>query len=130
MVFGLIKKIVGTRNDREIKRIQTYVDAVNALEDEIKKLSDDQLIAKTQEFKDQLGKGSTLDEILPEAFAVVREASFRVLGMRHFDVQIIGGVVLHEGKIAEMKTGEGNPYGNITSLLECPDRERRACCNG
>ena len=107
MVFGLIKKIVGTRNDREIKRIQTCVDAVNALEDEIKKLSDDQLIAKTQEFKDQLGKGSTLDEILPEAFAVVREASFRVLGMRHFDVQIIGGVVLHEGKIAEMKTGEG-----------------------
>ena len=107
MVFDLIRKFVGTRNDREIKRIQSYVDAVNALEDEIKKLSDDQLIAKTSDFKDRLANGSTLDEILPEAFAVVREGSMRVLGMRHFDVQIIGGVVLHEGKIAEMKTGEG-----------------------
>ena len=107
MVFDLIKKFVGTRNDREIKRIQSYVDAVNALEDEIKKLSDDQLIAKTSDFKGRLVNGSTLNEILPEAFAVVREASMRVLGMRHFDVQIIGGVVLHEGKIAEMKTGEG-----------------------
>ena len=107
MVFGLIKKLIGTRNDREIKRIQSYVVAVDALEDEIKALSDDQLIAKTPELKGKLANGSTLDEILPEAFAVVREASMRVLGMRHFDVQIIGGVVLHEGKIAEMKTGEG-----------------------
>lgn len=107
MVFGLIKKLVGTRNDREIKRIQSYVVAVNALEDEIKALSDDQLIAKTPDLKGKLANGATLDEILPEAFAVVREASMRVLGMRHFDVQIIGGVVLHEGKIAEMKTGEG-----------------------
>ena len=107
MVFGLIKKLVGTRNDREIKRIQGYVEAVNALEDEIKALSDDQLIAKTPELKDKLANGATLDDILPEAFAVVREASWRTLGMRHFDVQIIGGVVLHEGKIAEMKTGEG-----------------------
>nr|MBC8288662.1 preprotein translocase subunit SecA [Nitrospinota bacterium] len=107
MVFGLIKKLVGTRNDREIKRIQSYVDAVNALEDEIRALSDDQLVAKTPELKDRLTNGATLDEILPEAFAVVREASQRTLGMRHFDVQIIGGVVLHEGKIAEMKTGEG-----------------------
>ncbi len=107
MVIGLIKKIVGTRNDREIKRIHGYVDAVNTLEDEIKALSDDQLKAKTIEFKDRLANGSTLDEILPEAFAVVREASWRTLEMRHFDVQIIGGVVLHEGKIAEMKTGEG-----------------------
>ena len=98
MVFGLIKKLVGTRNDREIKRIQSYVVAVNALEDEIKALSDDQLIAKTPELKGKLTNGATLDEILPEAFAVVREASMRVLGMRHFDVQIIGGVVLHEGK--------------------------------
>ncbi|MZH46859.1 MAG: DEAD/DEAH box helicase, partial [Nitrospinae bacterium] len=107
MVIGLIKKIVGTRNDREIKRIQGYVDAVNGLEDEIKALSDDQLKAKTDEFRDRLAEGATLDEILPEAFAVVRETSWRVLEMRHFDVQIIGGVVLHEGKIAEMKTGEG-----------------------
>jgi preprotein translocase subunit SecA len=107
MVFGLIKKLVGTRNDREVKRIHSYVEAVNALEDKIKTLSDDQLIAKTPELKDKLANGATLDEILPEAFAVVREASCRTLGMRHFDVQIIGGVVLHEGKIAEMKTGEG-----------------------
>ena len=107
MVFGLIKKLVGTRNDREIKRIQSYVDAVNALEDEIKALSDTQLQAKTPEFKEKLANGATLEEILPEAFAVVREASWRTLAMRHFDVQIVGGVVLHEGKIAEMKTGEG-----------------------
>jgi preprotein translocase subunit SecA len=107
MVFDLIKKFVGTRNDREIKRIKSYVDAVNAMEEEIKLLSDSQLIAKTPELKGRLFNGSTLDDILPEAFAVVREASVRILGMRHFDVQIIGGVVLHEGKIAEMKTGEG-----------------------
>ena len=107
MVFGLIKKFIGSRNDREIKRIQSCVVAVNELEDEIKALSDDQLMAKTPELKGKLANGATLDEILPEAFAVVREASVRVLGMRHFDVQIIGGVVLHEGKIAEMKTGEG-----------------------
>lgn len=107
MVFGLIKKLVGTRNDREIKRIQKYVDAVNALEDEIKVLTDDQLKAKTPQLKEKLAQGSTLDDILPEAFAVAREASWRTLQMRPFDVQIIGGVVLHEGKIAEMKTGEG-----------------------
>ncbi len=107
MVLGLIRKLVGTRNDREIKRIQSYVDAVNALEDEIKALSDGQLKAKTPELKDKLANGSTLEDVLPEAFAVVREASCRTLEMRPFDVQIIGGVVLHEGKIAEMKTGEG-----------------------
>jgi preprotein translocase subunit SecA len=107
MVFGLIRKIVGTRNDRELKRIQAYVDQVNALEEDIQKLSDEQLKAKTPEFKERLEKGATLEELLPEAFAVCREASCRVLEMRHFDVQLIGGVTLHEGKIAEMKTGEG-----------------------
>jgi len=107
MVFGLIEKLFGTRNDREIKRIQSYVDAVNALEEEIKALSDDQLKGKTPELKGKLANGSTLDDILPEAFAVAREASVRSLKMRPFDVQIVGGVVLHEGKIAEMKTGEG-----------------------
>ena len=107
MVFGLIRKIVGTRNDRELKRIQVYVDQVNALEEDIQKLSDEQLKAKTPEFKERLEKGTTLEELLPEAFAVCREASCRVLQMRHFDVQLIGGVTLHEGKIAEMKTGEG-----------------------
>jgi preprotein translocase subunit SecA len=98
---------VGTRNDRELKRIQAYVDQVNALEEDIQKLSDEQLKAKTPEFKERLEKGATLEELLPEAFAVCREASCRVLEMRHFDVQLIGGVTLHEGKIAEMKTGEG-----------------------
>ena len=107
MVFGFIKKLIGTHNDREIKRMQRHVEAVNALENEIKALSDDQLKAKTPQLKDKLANGSTLEEILPEAFAVVREASCRTLEMRPFDVQIVGGVVLHEGKIAEMKTGEG-----------------------
>jgi preprotein translocase subunit SecA len=107
MVFGLIKKIVGTRNDRELKRIQVYVERINALEEDIQKLSDDQLQAKTPEFRERLNGGESLEEILPEAFAVCREASWRVLEMRHFDVQLIGGVTLHEGKIAEMKTGEG-----------------------
>jgi preprotein translocase subunit SecA len=107
MVFGLLKKIVGTRNDRELKRIQEYVVLINALEEDIKKLSDEQLKAKTPEFRERLKKGETLEELLPEAFAVCREASWRVLEMRHFDVQLIGGVCLHEGKIAEMKTGEG-----------------------
>ena len=107
MVFGFIKKLIGTHNDREIMRIQRHVEAVNVLENEIKALSDDQLKAKTPQLKDKLANGSTLEEILPEAFAVVREASWRTLEMRPFDVQIVGGVVLHEGKIAEMKTGEG-----------------------
>jgi preprotein translocase subunit SecA len=107
MVLGLLKKILGTRNDRELKRIQQYVEQVNALEEGIQKLSDEQLKAKTPEFKERFKGGESLEELLPEAFAVCREASWRVLEMRHFDVQLVGGVALHEGKIAEMKTGEG-----------------------
>ena len=107
MVLGLLKKVFGTRNDREVKRIQVIVDQINQLEGSICKLSDEQLLAKTCEFKDRLKEGATLDDILPEAFAVVRETGLRTLKMRHFDVQMIGGVILHEGKIAEMKTGEG-----------------------
>ena len=107
MVLGFFKKVFGTRNDREIKRIQVIVDQINQLEASIGKLSDDQLLAKTCEFKARLKEGATLDDILPEAFALVRETGLRTLKMRHFDVQMIGGVVLHEGKIAEMKTGEG-----------------------
>ena len=99
--------MIGTRNDREIKRIQVIVESINGWEDKIKPLTDAELKEKTTEFKDRISKGETLDEILPEAFAVVREASWRVLEMRHFDAQMIGGIVLHEGKIAEMKTGEG-----------------------
>jgi len=107
MVLGLLKKVFGTRNDREVNRIQVIVDQINQLEASIGKLSDDQLLAKTCEFKARLKEGATLDGILPEAFAVVRETGLRTLKMRHFDVQMIGGIVLHEGKIAEMKTGEG-----------------------
>ena len=104
---GIFEKIFGTYSQRELKKIQTIADSVLALEDDIKKLSDSELKAKTYEFKERLQNGETLDDILPEAFAVVREASWRVLEMRHFPVQIIGGIVLHQGRIAEMKTGEG-----------------------
>ncbi len=107
MIGSILKKILGTRNDRELKRIQVLVDAINAFELAIAALTDQELRAKTDEFKKRLEAGATLDELLTEAFAVVREASKRTLGMRHFDVQLIGGIVLHQGKIAEMKTGEG-----------------------
>ncbi len=107
MVTNVLKKIFGSRNDRVLKRMQKEVDRINALEPTCAVLTDDELRAKTAEFKTRLTQGVTLDALLPEAFAVVREVSKRVLGMRHFDVQLIGGMVLHEGKIAEMRTGEG-----------------------
>ena len=107
MVVSFLKKIVGTKNDRELKRLDNYVREINALEPDTQKLSDDELKNKTQEFKNRLNQGESLEDILPETFAVVREVGKRTLNMRHFDVQLIGGVVLHEGKIAEMKTGEG-----------------------
>lgn len=102
--MGLIQKIFGTHSENELKRIYPIVDAVEALEPEIQKLSDDELKGKTREFKKRLADGETLDDILPEAYAVVREASVRVIGLRHFRVQIIGGVILHQGRIAEMRT--------------------------
>ena len=105
--MGLFEKIFGNYSEKEVKRIRPIVDKINGLEEEISKLSDKELTAKTAYFKEELAKGKTLDDILPEAFAVVREASKRVLGMRHFDVQLIGGVILHQGRISEMKTGEG-----------------------
>jgi preprotein translocase subunit SecA len=106
--MGLFNAIFGSYSEKEVKRIRPIVDKINSFEDKISKLSDKELRAKTNEFKERLSNGNeTLDDILPEAFAVVREASKRVLGMRHFDVQLIGGVVLHQGRIAEMKTGEG-----------------------
>lgn len=106
-MLGFIEKIFGSYSEKEIKRIKSTVDKINALEPEIQKLSDDELKAKTDEFRGRYEDGESLDNMLPEAFAVVREASVRVTGMRHFDVQIIGGIVLHQGRIAEMKTGEG-----------------------
>ena len=104
--MGLFK----TYSEKEVKRVKPIVEKINSLEPEVQKLSDDELRNKTVEFKDRLAKGETLDSILPEAFAVVREASKRVLGMRHFDVQLIGGIILHQGRIAEMKTGEGKTH--------------------
>lgn len=115
MIANLLKGIFGTKNDREIKRISKRISAINALELEYEKLSDSQLKDKTKEFQERLKNGETLDGLLVEAFAVVREAAKRVLKMRHYDVQLIGGIVLHEGKITEMKTGEGK-----TLVATCP----------
>ena len=107
MFAPLLKKLFGSKNEREVKRMLKTVQIVNAFEEQMVALSDDQLRAKTAEFKDRIAKGETLDQLLPEAFAVAREAGKRIMGMRHFDVQLIGGMTLHEGKIAEMRTGEG-----------------------
>lgn len=115
MIGNILKKIFGTKNDREVKRIRKIVAAINSLEPDFEKLTDEQLKEKTAIFKERLAKGETLDDIMVEAFATVREASKRVLGMRHYDVQLIGGIVLHEGKITEMKTGEGK-----TLVATCP----------
>src|SRR5947208_2421760 len=107
MLQTLLAKVVGTQNERELKRLRPIVGQVNAFEPSIESLSDEQLRAKTAEFRQRVGNGESIDDLLPEAFAVVREAGRRTLNMRHFDVQLIGGAVLHKGKIAEMKTGEG-----------------------
>ncbi|MBQ3146029.1 MAG: preprotein translocase subunit SecA [Clostridia bacterium] len=106
-MMGLFSKIFGSYSEKEVKRVMPIVEKINGLEENISKLSDEQLRNKTNEFKQRLKKGETLDDILPESFAVVREASKRVLGMRHFDVQLIGGIILHQGRISEMRTGEG-----------------------
>ena len=107
MIKNILEKIIGNYSDREIKRIMPIVKIVDDLEEKYKLLSEDELKAKTPEFKERLKNGETLDDILPDAFATVREASARVLKMRHFSVQILGGIVLHQGRISEMKTGEG-----------------------
>lgn len=107
MIAGLLKKIFGSRNDRLVRQYMQKVRAINALEPQMQALGDEELRGKTDEFRARLAKGETLDDLLPEAFAVVREAAVRVHGMRHFDVQLVGGMVLHDGKIAEMRTGEG-----------------------
>ncbi|MFZ4711153.1 MAG: preprotein translocase subunit SecA, partial [Zwartia sp.] len=106
-MFSLIKKIFGSSNDRLLKQLRRLVVQINALEPHMQALSDEQLQAKTGAFKERLAAGETLEQLLPEAFAVVREAGVRVFGMRHFDVQLLGGMVLHHGQIAEMRTGEG-----------------------
>jgi len=114
--MGLFTKLFGTRSEREIKKIQPTVDKILSMEEEYKNLTEEQLKGKTQQFKDRLAAGETLDDILPEAFATVREAADRVLGMRPYPVQLIGGIVLHQGRIAEMKTGEGK---TLVAILPC-----------
>ena len=116
-MFGSVfKKLLGTKHQREVKRMQPMVGAISALEPEVKALSDAELRAKTADFKQQIDNGASLDDLLVPAYAVVREASRRVLGMRHYDVQLVGGIVLHQGKIAEMKTGEGK---TLVATLPC-----------
>ena len=114
--MGLITKIFGTRSQRELRHIQPLVDKILALEEEYKALSEEQLKGKTAEFKARLAQGETLDDLLPEAFAAAREAADRVLGMRPYPVQLIGGIILHQGRIAEMKTGEGK---TLVAVLPC-----------
>ena len=107
MIANLLTKIFGSRNDRLIKNLRKTVDQINGFEQQLEALSDEELKAKTAAFRERYDNGETLDSFLAEAFAVVREASKRVYGMRHFDVQMVGGMVLHQGKISEMRTGEG-----------------------
>src|SRR6185436_11955454 len=107
MIQNLLAKVVGTQNERDLKRLRPIVSQVGALEPATDALSDDQLRDKTAEFRERIARGETIDDLMVDAFAVVREAGRRTLKMRHFDVQLIGGAVLHKGKIAEMKTGEG-----------------------
>ena len=114
--MGLMTKLFGTRSQRELKKIQPTVDKILAREEEYKNLSEAALKAKTAEFKERYAQGETLDELLPEAFAAIREASDRVLGMRPYPVQLIGGIILHQGRIAEMKTGEGK---TLVAILPC-----------
>ena len=114
--MGLLTKLFGTRSEREVKKIRPLVDKILGLENEYKGLSEEALKAKTAEFKERLAGGETLDDLLPEAFAAVREAADRVRGMRPYPVQLIGGIVLHQGRIAEMKTGEGK---TLVAILPC-----------
>ena len=105
--MNMFSKVFGTRSQREGKRIMPLVEKIESLRPDMQKLSDEELRGNTREFKKRLEEGETLDDLLPEAFAVVREAGKRVLGMEHFRVQLIGGIILHQGRIAEMRTGEG-----------------------
>ena len=127
MLGAVARKLFGSANDRRIRGYQPRVDAINALEPELSKLSDDELRARTAAFKKELAEGKTLDDILVPAFATVREAGKRTLGQRHFDVQMIGGMILHEGGIAEMKTGEGKTLvATLPVYLNALSGKRRA----
>ena len=124
-MVSVIGKFLGDPNQRVVKKFNSTVDEVNSFESEMESLTEDQLAAKTPDLKAALEDGEELDDLLPEAFAVVREAAKRTLGQRHYDVQLIGGMVLHQGKIAEMKTGEGKTLVATPSRLpQRPDRPR------
>jgi len=124
MIQKVLKAVFGSRNDRVIKRALPIVQRVNALEPEYARFDDAQLRAKTEEFRKRLSEGSALDDILPEAFANCREAAKRALGLRHYDVQLVGGWCLHQGSIAEMVTGEGqDPRRHAGGLPQCPCRQ-------
>ena len=131
-MFGLLlRKIFGSQNERNLKRIAPLVDEINQHEPALRKLSDVQLQSKTREFRQRLEHGEAVDDLLPEAFAVVREASIRTLGMRPFDVQMIGGIVLHQGRIAEMKTGEGKTLAaTMPVYLNALTGQGRPCRHG
>ena len=129
MLGKIARKIFGSANDRFVKKLYKTVNKINALEPNFIKLSDEELKAKTDEYRTRLKNGETLDDILPEAFATVREASKRVMGQRHYDVQLIGGMVLHKGMIAEMKTGEGKTLVATLAAYLNALGQRRACCN-
>jgi preprotein translocase subunit SecA len=116
VIQNFAKKIFGTQNERELKSIQPFVERINHLEASIKPLTNAQLQAKTEEFKERISRGEKLDNLLPEAFATVREAAWRTIGQRHYDVQLIGGITLHRGRIAEMRTGEGK---TLVATLPC-----------
>ncbi len=128
MIGAIARKLFGSSNERRIKSYLPRVAEINALEKELEALSDDALRARTAAFKQQVADGASLDDILVPAFATCREAAKRTLGQRHFDVQLIGGMILHEGRISEMKTGEGKTLvATLAGLSQCARRTRRAC---
>ena len=130
--MSVIEKIFGTHSSRELKRIEPLVDKIEALRPTMQALSDEELRGKTEEYKKRLTEGETLDDLLPEAYATVREAAKRVLNMEHYRVQLIGGIILHQGRIAEMRTGEGKTLvSTLPAYHTCklPVSPRRSCCS-
>lgn len=122
--MNIIEKMFGTHSQRELKRIMPIVDKIDSLRPSMQALSDEELRGKTREYKKRLEEGETLDDLLPEAFATVREAAKRVLNMEHYRVQLIGGIILHQGRIAEMRTGEGKTGIYPSGLLKCTGGKR------